>query len=232
MRSWLLFALVGLVSACPRGAPATPATGGMIAGMVRDAQTGAGVGDAVIVLRRPGEIAPVQDRSNGDGAFMIPALPPGSYHVAAYLHQRTIGERDVVVRTGALAGVDFTVPTAGAIGPDLNAPGAPELWRFRAPGADPATGTIEGTVADAVRNERLRGAVVTVNRTGTYDTYPAIADEQGRYRVGDLPPGSYDVSANYAVVRRGALEVRRNRVEVAGGETVVVPLWLEVDAEP
>jgi hypothetical protein len=231
MRSWLPVALALVTTACTHGAPARAPSGGMIAGIVRDAQTGAGVGDTVIVLRRPGEIAPVQDRSNGDGAFMIPALPPGDYHVAAYLHQRPIGERDVQVRDGELAGVDFTVPAIGQVGPDLNAPGAPTLWRFRAPDADPATATIEGTVADAVRGTRLRGAVVAINRTGTYDTYPAIADDQGRYRVDALPPGSYDVSASYTVVRRGALEVRRNRVEVAGGETVVVPLWLEVDPE-
>jgi hypothetical protein len=230
MRPWLLLALLATLG-CTRGTPRPAPTGGMIAGIVRDAQTGVGVADAVIVLRRPGEIAPVQDRSNGDGAFMIPALPPGSYHVAAYLHQRAIGERDVVVRPGELAGADFTVPPAGQTGPDLNAPGAPDLWRFHAPGADPTTATIEGTVADAALDERLRGAVVTVNLTDKLDTYPTITDEEGRYRITGLAPGSYDVSANYAVVRRGSLEVRRNRVEVAGGETVVVPLWLEVDAE-
>lgn len=231
MRLSPLLALLPAALACTHGAPAPRAQVGMIAGMVRDAQTGAGVLDAVIVLRRPGEIAPTQDRSNGDGAYMIPALPAGDYHVAAYVKQRAIGERDVVVRPGALAGADFTVPPVGQLGPDLNAPGAPDLWRFNAPGADPAVATIEGTVADVVRHERLRSAVVTINRTGTLETYPAITDEEGRFRVTDLPPGSYDVSANYAVVRRGALEVRRNRVEVAGGETVVVPLWLEVDAE-
>ena len=202
---------------------------GMIAGVVRDALSGAGMGEAVIVLRRPGEIAPTQDRSNGDGVFMIPSLPPGPYRVSAYYHQRAIGERDVIVRSGELAGVDFTVPAPGVDLPDPNAPGAPTLWRFRAPGADAATGTIEGTVADILRHERLRSAVVTIVRAGTYDTYPTVTDDQGRFRVDNLPPGTYEVSANYTVVRRGQLELRRNNIVVVGGETVVVPLWLEVD---
>lgn len=210
-------------------AGATDAAPGMIAGLVRDALSGAGMGDAVIVLRHPGAIEPTQDHSNGDGAFMIPSLPPGSYRVSAYYHQRAIGERDVIVRSGELAGVDFTVPTPGVDAPDPNAPGAPALWRFRAPGADATTGAIEGTVADILRHERLRGAVVTITRAGALDTYPTVADDQGRYRVDGLAPGAYDVSAYYTVVRRGQLEVRRGNVEVAGGETVVVPLWLEVD---
>ena len=66
-------------------------------------------------------------------------------------------------------------------------------------------------------------------RAGTYDTYPTVTDDQGRFRVDNLPPGTYEVSANYTVVRRGQLELRRNNIVVVGGETVVVPLWLEVD---
>ena len=121
------------------------------------------------------------------------------------------------------------MPHPGVDVPDPNAPGAPTLWRYRPAGADPTAGVIEGTVADMLSHERMRGAVVTIVRVGTLETHPTVTDDQGRYRLEGLAPGAYDVSAYYSVVRRGQLEVRRGNVDVVGGETVVVPLWLEVE---
>lgn len=233
MRSWMFVALAGLLGStgsCTHHAAPTAAPAGMVAGLVRDATTGAGIAGVELQLQRVGATAPVIDHANGDGAYLIPALPPGRYHVSAAIGPRVIGERDIEVRAEQLTGVDFTVPTTGAA-LDPAAPDSAVLWRFRPPGADPAVAVIEGTVADSTRHERLRGAVVTLVPTGTLDAIPTITDDQGRFRVDGLAPGSYDVSADYQVVRRGALQVRRTHVDVAGGETVVVPLLLEVDAE-
>jgi Carboxypeptidase regulatory-like domain len=230
MRATALLSVIATGLGCTH--PHMPhAAKGMIAGQVRDALSGVAVADAVIVLRRPEQIEPLQEHSNGDGAFMIPELAPGLYHVTAYVQQVLIGERDAEVRPNEIIGIDFTLPSPGAINPELNSPGAPTLWRFRHPGDDPASGTIEGTVADVARHQRLEGAVVSATVSGEMTTVQTVTDEQGRFHFDHLAPGSYDVGAYYTVIRRGQLEVRRNRVEVGGGDTVVVPLWLEVESQ-
>lgn len=219
---------VALGACAARATPSGPAVG-MIAGLVRDAESGQAVADAIVVVRRAGSIAPERHVTNEDGAFMIADLVPGTYDVAAYVGKVRIGERPAVVRPNEILGLDFTFTRGGPPTPDLNAPGAPELWRYRPPGADAAAGTVEGTVAD-IRGTRLPGAVVSITRTGTIDTVQTTTDDQGRFSVEGLAPGHYDVIAYYSVVRRGQLELRRNRVAVAGGEVVVVPLWLETQA--
>ena len=42
-----------------------------------------------------------------------------------------------------------------------------------------------------------------------------------------MNPGTYVISAYYSVGGHGEIEVRRSDVAVAGGEAVVVPLWIE-----
>lgn len=216
------------LAACHRSPPPRPPIAqGMIAGLIRDAVSGEAVENAIVAIRRPGELATQRHRSDVNGAFMIPALPPGHYDVVAYVDALAIGASGADVRPGEVVGLDFTVGHVDAT-PDLNAPGAPALWRYRPRDADPLTGVIEGTVAD-IHNLRLPAAVVSVTVTGTIETQQTVTDAQGRFAVRDLAPGSYDVSAYYAVVRRGQIEVRRSRVIVAGGEAVVVPLWLDTD---
>ncbi len=226
MRSCLV--VLALVLGCSHPRPSGPAPRGMIAGVVRDSLSGAGIAEAVITLRRPGELAPVSERTTGDGTYMIPDLPAGTYQVTAYVAARLVGERAAEVRGGEVIGLDFAVAPPGLDVPDPSAPGAPTLWRFRPAGADPDRGVIEGTVADALRQRRVADAVVSVTRTGTIDTVQTITDDRGRFRV-ELPPGTYEVSAYYTVLQRGQLEIKRSQVELAGGETVIVPLWLETD---
>ena len=221
-----------VLAACHGATPPTakPIVPGMIAGLVRHAHTGEAVERAIVVVRRPGEIAPLRHFSDDNGAFMIADLPPGHYDVVAYVDQLAIGERADDVRAGQMVGLDFTV-RHDLDPPDLNAPGAPSLWRYRPPGADPTTGVIAGTVAD-LRFQRVAVAVVTVTVSGTVDAQQTVTDGHGRFELRDLAPGSYDVSAEYAVLRRGQIEVRRSRVIVAGGEVVVVPLWLDTETPP
>lgn len=208
---------------------ARPAPGpGAVAGLVRSAQSGLGVQDARVVLRRPGSLAPVQGVSDATGAYYIAELPPGPYLVSAYLDQVPIGEQTVTIEHDKITGLDFAVGATPDMPIDLNAPSMAPLWRYKPPGADPVTGAIEGTVSDT-RRERLPGAVISIIRDGEVAAEQTFTDDHGRFQVAGLSPGSYTVSAYYSIVMRAQMEVRRNRVRVGGGEVVVVPLWLETD---
>lgn len=220
--------VVAITGCFHRGASEPTPSPGMIAGLIRDAASGEAIQNAIIVVRRPGEIAPTREESDVNGAYMIAELPAGSYAVTAYVAKTIIGERNAEVRPGETLGLDFTVGHVEGDVPDLNAPGAPALWRFRPRDAEPTLGRIEGTVAD-IHFARLVSAVVTVVSAGQMRTEQTITDEHGRFTVDELPPGTYEVSAYYSVAGRGAIEVRRSRVLVAGGEVVVVPLWLDTE---
>jgi uncharacterized surface anchored protein len=226
-----LVAIATAAAACgvTHRAPDRPPGPGAVAGLVRSATTGEGVEGARVVLRRPGSLAPIQGVTDAGGAYYIADLPPGPYAVNAYVEEQSIGEQSATITHDRITALDFAVGRAEDLPIDLNAPSMAPLWRYRPPGADQATGTIEGTVADTQR-ERLAGAVVSIIRDGGYLAEQTFTDDRGRFQVAGLSPGSYSVSAYYAVVTRAQMEVRRNLVKVDGGETVVVPLWLETEA--
>ena len=73
----------------------------------------------------------------------------------------------------------------------------------------------------------LVGALA-VARRGTPEALEGITDDQGRYRFDNVKPGTYVVSAYYSVSGRGQIEIRRSDIAVAGGEGVIVPIWIEV----
>lgn len=229
MLSRLGILAVAVTAACasaPRE-PRAPAPG-MITGLIRDAATGSGIENATIELRSPGHDV-VRDRTDDNGAYMVPLLPPGQYTVTALIGKSPIAERTAEVRAGEVTGLDFAVGSLAVDAADLDKPGAPKLWRYRPSDADPSTATIEGTVSD-LRQLRIPGAVVSVTSSGTVITEQTVTDDRGRFTIGALAPGHYDVVAYYAVLQRGQIEVRRNRVRVDGGEVVEVPFWLDTAA--
>ena len=62
----------------------------------------------------------------------------------------------------------------------------------------PATAQTTGSISGRVQDEKeatLPGATVTVRNIATNDTRTAQTDSEGRYRVGNLPVGDYEVSA-------------------------------------
>lgn len=232
-RAVLLLAAASAVAGCGRGSPpASAPREGMLAGIIRTSDTGQPVSDAVVVLRRPGQLQPVEERTSGTGAYMIPRLPPGSYQVKVYRDQRTLGDEQVRIEAGKVTGLDLAVsPRAGdehAVAVDVAA-GAP-LWVFRPPDADPLRGVIEGTVAEHGGRTRLGGAVVTVADGSGALVDQAVSDDDGRFRLDGLAPGAYVVSAYYTLLGRGQFEIRRTDVRVGAGEVVVVPLAIETDA--
>jgi hypothetical protein len=224
----IVVSAVALAACAHKPAASKRAPGpGAIAGLVRAADTGAGIEGARVVLRRPGSVAPVHGDSDASGAYYISGLPPGRYVVTAYAAESKIGEQAVDVGNDRVTSLDFAAGARDAAAIQLNTPSAAPLWRYRPVGADPRSGTIEGTVAD-LRQARLPATVVSVIKNGTIEAELVVTDDRGRYTVENLAPGVYTVVASYAVITRAQIEVRR-QVEVTGGEVVVVPLWLETD---
>ncbi|MCS6904385.1 MAG: TonB-dependent receptor [Bacteroidia bacterium] len=55
------------------------------------------------------------------------------------------------------------------------------------------TGTLQGSIVDAVTNEPLAGAVITIEGT----PFGAVADEEGKYVIRNIPQGVYSVKVSY-----------------------------------
>src|SRR5687767_9922199 len=72
--------------------------------------------------------------------------------------------------------------------------------------AQQETATIIGTIVDAQRAS-LPGATVTAKNTETGFVRTGVTDQEGRYRIAAVPPGSYEISAEMQgfgrAVRRG-----------------------------
>jgi outer membrane receptor protein involved in Fe transport len=73
------------------------------------------------------------------------------------------------------------------------------------------TGAIEGTVTDPQGNA-VPNATVTVSGSNLISAQTATTDDQGRYHIGNLPPGKYDVTV--AAVAGFAETKRSDQVEV------------------
>src|SRR5574337_1139248 len=60
------------------------------------------------------------------------------------------------------------------------------------------TGAIQGQVTDANSGEKLAGVTVIVTSPAMQGTQTAISDENGFYKIAELPPGEYLVTFYYA----------------------------------
>ena len=89
--------------------------------------------------------------------------------------------------------------------------------------AQGATGTILGTVTDP-SGGAIPDATVRVMNTGTSATQNVTSDAQGRYRVADLPVGSYQVSTE----KTGFQAVVHTGITLDPGANVVVDFALAV----
>ena len=71
-------------------------------------------------------------------------------------------------------------------------------------------GTLRGTITDNT-GAALPGATVTASGPALIGTNEAVTDDTGQYRLGNLPPGTYVVTAQlqgFAVARRENIDVR------------------------
>ncbi|NVB80614.1 MAG: DUF3520 domain-containing protein [Kofleriaceae bacterium] len=97
----------------------------------------------------------------------------------------------------------------------------------------PTTGAIQGVVTDRANGDKLAGVTVIVTSPALATTQTAITDENGFYKVTDLPPGQYLVTFYYAdlTVERSGVSVGVNKttpvfqkldVKAAGGERIEI----------
>jgi outer membrane receptor protein involved in Fe transport len=76
------------------------------------------------------------------------------------------------------------------------------------------TGALQGTVKEESNGEALVGVTVVASSSSMQGTQTAITDENGFYKITNLPPGDYIVTFYYA-----DLEVRRSGVKVGVQKT-------------
>jgi hypothetical protein len=90
-------------------------------------------------------------------------------------------------------------------------------------GQGTVTGAIGGVVTDPSKGV-VPGAAVIVKNTGTNKEDTATTDDQGRFRIGNLEPGSYDVS----ITAQGFSPYRQEKLVVEVGTVTPVSADLTV----
>nr|MBA2304259.1 carboxypeptidase regulatory-like domain-containing protein [Acidobacteriota bacterium] len=83
--------------------------------------------------------------------------------------------------------------------------------------AQQETATIIGSVLDAQRSA-LPGATISARNTETGFVRTGVSDQEGRYRIAAIPPGSYEISAELQGFGRA---VRRGITLTVGAESVI-----------
>ncbi len=224
----LIAVLVALAACGSAQHPARPKAG-TIAGVARDHDSGDPVSKATIVVRPEGVLTSARTvKTDAKGNYTVPNLPDGAYSLSASFAGQPISVEHIAVAGGHTAVVDltFTLGKPDPITVDFGNPKEGAIDRYRPAHHSPATGLIEGIVVDSGSRERVPGAVVTASRGA--DALQAVTDDEGRYRFDDVEPGTYVVSAYYSIGGRAQIEIRRSDIAVAGGDGVIVPLWIEI----
>src|SRR5918993_76330 len=89
------------------------------------------------------------------------------------------------------------------------------------------TGSIEGTVTDP-RGGVVPGVTVKVTSPNLISAQSAVADDSGRFRILNLPPGRYEVKVEANDASKGFAEFTKGDVEVNLGSTSKVDVALQV----
>ena len=95
------------------------------------------------------------------------------------------------------------------------------------------TGAVQGAVTDSKTGEKLPGVTVIATSPSLAQAQTAITDENGQYKITDLPPGDYLITFYYAdiTLERGGVNVGVNKTTPvfqklnqaqAGGEVVKI----------
>ncbi|WP_459501728.1 carboxypeptidase regulatory-like domain-containing protein [Bacillus sp. C1] len=147
----------------------TPAPGN-VQGTVIDGQTNVPiVGAAVTITNTLGAII-AQTTTNGSGQYVVNALIPGTYNIAAVAANYQSQTQAVLVQSNVSSTANFLLV------------------------ANP--GTIQGTVRDSATNITIAGANVTLRDNNGVLVSTTTTDGAGAYTFSALAPGSYRVIAN------------------------------------
>jgi hypothetical protein len=219
-----------VVAACGAAQQHPAPKDGSIAGVARDHDSGEVIAHAGLSVRASGEMAARKASSDAQGAFAFDHLPPGRYDLSASFAGQPVSVDNIAVTAGRTAVVDvtFTLGRPDPITVDFGNPKEGAIDRYHPKNHAQATGVIEGTVSDAGSRERVAGAVITASRGHDTDALQGVTDDQGRFKFDDVVPGTYVVSAYYSIAGHGQIEQRRSDIAVAGGEGVIVPLFIEL----
>jgi hypothetical protein len=219
------FVACAACAAAPRPVP-RPAEGSIV-GLARDRDSGDAVAKVAVNIRAQGQIAAQRTLTEANGRYRQPHLAPGMYSVSADFAGQQVTVKNIALAAGEPTVVDleFDLGKPDPVMVDFGNSAASEIEHFTPKDHQPR---IEGTVNVRSSHTRVEGAVVTV--VGLGQTLQAVTDDQGRFAFA-VSPGTYAVSAYYAVDSIGEIEVKRSAIEVAANEGVVVPLWIETTSK-
>lgn len=223
-----LLAALFVLAACGSAQRAVPNVPSIV-GVARDHDSGDPVSKATIVVRPEGQLTAARTlTTDAKGHFVIAGLANGQFSLSASFAGQPVSVEHIAVVRGKTAVVDvtFTLGKPDPVMVDFGNAKEGAIDRYRPTHHAATTGIIEGTVTEAGSRNRVAGAVVTATAAG--NTLTAVTDDEGRYRFDDVTPGTYEVSAYYSIAGRGQMEIRRSDIAVAGGEGVIVPIWIEV----
>src|SRR5687767_1948631 len=82
----------------------------------------------------------------------------------------------------------------------------------------PTTGAIQGRVVERKSKEPMPAVFVTVSGPNLMEPQTAITDEDGRYKITELPPGNYKIT----FVAEDETELVRTGIQVSANETTPV----------
>ncbi|MFS0766942.1 carboxypeptidase regulatory-like domain-containing protein [Peribacillus phoenicis] len=144
---------------------------GRISGTIINQQTGLPLSGVSITIRQFSPTGPIAASSatDGNGAFTIPNLAPGSYTVLASYPGFGTQAGSTTVSSGETSVIQLALP--------------------------PNPGTIQGIVTNAATQLPLVNTLIRVVDVNGVLTSVGQTDSDGRYSVQNLPPGSYTITA-------------------------------------
>ncbi len=139
---------------------------GAITGAVKDSQTGAGIGGAIVSYIAGGITTSVL--ADPGGHYTLANVPPGTYTVTATATGYGSQSQVATVTTNATTAQDFSLV--------------------------PQDGSITGRVTDATTSAPIPGATLSLVVGGT--PISATADASGNYTLSNIRTGTYTVTAS------------------------------------
>jgi len=196
-------AIQALVAYDSRKSGTPPPKSGSIAGHVVKGGSTEPIAGATITLTEPPGSSVV---SNGDGYYLLPVLPSGSYTVTA--SKAGYSAASAVVTTEALK---------ATVAPDLVLDQLPQ------------TGLVRGLVFDAITRAPLKGVQVTLGGTSSYSVLTGSA---GIFDFGPVVPGSYALA--FALAGYNTMTGRANVVagEAVSAQLGLTPAGGFLDSSP